>query len=84
MRHFLLNDRDQENLLDAIRQLDKKIHEVFMEREISTEFLDEEIVAAKARGRRDRKEQWENELRLKRFLDERQKKNKINSDEDVF
>jgi hypothetical protein len=59
MRHFLLTEKDQEDILSAVRSLNIKLLELFLKREFSTESVKQEVLKMKARSRRERKDQME-------------------------
>jgi hypothetical protein len=74
MRYFLLNEKDQEDILSAIRILNIKLLELFLERELMPYFVEQELKKMKARSKRERKDKLENTIKkqneIKKILDQ--------------
>lgn len=75
MRYFLLNEKDKEDIFSAVKILNIKFLELFLKREILTEFLEKEIAKMEEKSRREIKEQMEyaikNKARQKKILDQK-------------
>lgn len=73
MRYFLLNQKDEEDIIIAVRLLNIKLLELFLEREITPDFMEKELAKMKAKSKRERKDKMENAIKkneIRKILDQ--------------
>ena len=74
MRYFLLNEKDQEDILLAVRILNIKLLELFLAREVMPYCVEQELAKIKAKSKRERKDKMENAIKkqneVKKTLDQ--------------